>query len=114
MKPRFVEDGECRLRRSPEFQARLRELRASIRARYAAELAEAGFFRWFVLEYRMALEFRRERRKIEPSPGALYSSEIGFARLAPEPHGPDLPEYPHPGSGISEFGHAVEPDQHSS
>ena len=76
MKPRFVADGESRSRRSPEFQARLRALRDTIRARHAAELAEAGVFRRLVLRCRIAAEFRRERRKIEPSPGSLYSSQI--------------------------------------
>jgi hypothetical protein len=76
MKSGIVEDGESRLFESKEFQARLRELRASVRARHAAEMAEAGFFRRFVLHWRIAAEFRRERRKIEPSPSSLYSSDI--------------------------------------
>ena len=81
MKPRFVADGESRLRRSPEFQARLRALRDTIRARHAAELAETGVFRRLVLRWRIAAEFRRERRKIEPSPGSLYSSQIAARRV---------------------------------
>jgi hypothetical protein len=81
MKSRIVSDGESRLRSSPEFQARLRELRESIRARHAAEFAAAGFFRRFVLRWRMATEFRAERRKIEPSPGSLYSSQIAARRV---------------------------------
>ena len=81
MKPRFVDDGDVRLRRSPEFQARLSELHESVRTRYAAELAPAGFFRRLVLHWRMAREFRRERRKIEPSPGSLYSSRIAAGGL---------------------------------
>jgi hypothetical protein len=76
MKPGIVEDGESRLRSSPEFQARLRGLRDSIRARHSAEIAEAGFFQRLVLRWRMAAEYRRERRKIEPSPDSLYSSHI--------------------------------------
>ena len=76
MKSRIVADGASRLRQSPEFQARLRELRDSVRARHSAELAEAGFFRQLLLRWRIAAEFRRERRKIEPSPGSLYSSHI--------------------------------------
>ena len=77
MKSRIVTDGEIRLRESPEFQARLRELRESIRARHADELAKAGFFGRIVLRWHIAAEFRRERRKIEPSPQSLYSSQIG-------------------------------------
>jgi hypothetical protein len=77
MKAHFVSDGESRLRGSREFQARLRELRESIRARYGAELAEAGFFRRLVLQWRIARAFRCERRKIEPSPSSLYGHENG-------------------------------------
>jgi hypothetical protein len=77
MKAHFVSDGESRLLGSPEFQAQLRELRESIRARYGAELAEAGLFRRLVLHWRIAREFRRERRKIEPSPSSLYGHENG-------------------------------------
>ena len=76
MKPGIVEDGELRLRTSPEFQSRLRALRESVRARHAAELAEAGFFRRFILRWQIAAEYRRERRKIEPSPHSLYSSHL--------------------------------------
>ena len=76
MKSGIVEDGESRLRESKEFQARLRALRESIRARHAAELAEAGFSRRLVLRWHIAAEFRKERRKIEPSPYSLYSSDI--------------------------------------
>ncbi len=73
MKSRIVSDGEVRLRESSEFQARLRELRESIRARHADELTKAGFFGRLVLRWHIAVEFRRERRKIEPSPQSLYS-----------------------------------------
>lgn len=76
MKSRIVSDGESRVRGSPEFQPRLRELRESVRERHAAELAGAGFFRRLVLRWRMAVEFRAERPKIEPSPGSLYSSRM--------------------------------------
>jgi len=76
MKPGIVEDGGSRLRSSPEFQARLRALRETVRARHAAELAEAGFFRRLMLRWQIAAEYRRERRKIEPSPHSLYSSHI--------------------------------------
>ena len=69
----IVADGESRLTKSPEFQARLRVLRESIEARHAEELQRAGLFRRLVLRWQMAAEFRRERQKIEPSPGSLYS-----------------------------------------
>jgi len=74
MNLRFTADGAQRLRETPEFRARLRALRESIEARYAAELAEAYFFRRLILRWRMAAEFRRERRKIEPSAESLYSN----------------------------------------
>lgn len=73
MKPRIVADGDRRLRQSPEFKARLRELRETIRARHAAGLAGASLVERFVLRLRMAAEFRQERRKLEPAPGALYA-----------------------------------------
>ena len=76
MKPHIVSDGAARLRSSPEFQARLRELRESIHARYSAELSQAGLLQRVLLRWRIAAEFRRERRKIEPSPGSLYTSRI--------------------------------------
>ncbi len=73
MKPRFVEDGAQRLFRSPEFRKRLAELRASIQARYQAELDQAGMFRRCVLYWKMAADYRRERRKITPSPWSHYA-----------------------------------------
>ena len=80
MKQKIVSDGARRLGRSPELQARLRELRESIRARHAAQMAEAGLFHRLVLCWRMAAEYRRERRKIIPSDHALYSSRIAAHR----------------------------------
>jgi len=74
MKSRIVENGEGRLRESPEFKARLRELKESIRARHAEELAKAGFIRRLLVRWRIGVEFRRERRKIEASAQSLYSS----------------------------------------
>jgi hypothetical protein len=76
MKPRIVADGESRLCETPEFQERLRVLRESVRARHAAELARAGFFRYWVLRWRIHSEFRKERRAIEPSAQSLYNSQI--------------------------------------
>ncbi len=81
MNPRFVADGDQRLRRSAEFQARLRELRESIQTRHAAAFSQAGFFQRLLLRWRIAAEFRRERRKIEPSPGSLYSIPITARRV---------------------------------
>lgn len=72
MKPRFVACGKWKLRGNPEHQKRLRELRESIRARHAADWARSGSLRRLILHWRIASEFRRERRRIEPSTGALY------------------------------------------
>lgn len=64
MKSRFVADGESRLHECPEFYDRLRTLRESIEARHATELAEAGFLRRMKLRWRIAAEYRRERKKL--------------------------------------------------
>lgn len=76
MKSGIVADGAWRLRTWPQYRLRLRELRDSVRARYATELAEAGFFHRLALHWRLAAEYRQERRKIEPSSQALYSNAI--------------------------------------
>lgn len=76
MKEAIVADGAARLRRSPEYKARRRELQASIQARHADELSQAGVLRRLVIRWRMAAEFRRERRALEPSRGSLYGSRI--------------------------------------
>jgi hypothetical protein len=73
MKDQIVADGAWRLRASPEFQTRLRELRETVRARHVFELKEAGFFCRLVLRWRIASEYRRERRKIVPSAHLLYA-----------------------------------------
>jgi hypothetical protein len=76
MKDHIAAGGARRLHASPEFQARLRELRETIQARHLAEFAEAGFFRRLVLRWRIASEYRRERRKIVPSNGSLYAGHV--------------------------------------
>jgi hypothetical protein len=74
MKPRFVADGEARLKQSADSQAKLRALREAICARHAAELLSAGFFRRWLVKWRIELEYRRERDQIVPSPQSLYSA----------------------------------------
>ena len=74
MESNIVADGESRLLQTPEHQARLRKLRESVHAKYAGKLSEAGFLRRLILRWQIAVEFRRERRKIEPSPYSLYST----------------------------------------
>ncbi len=78
MQLRIVANGKLRLRQNKMFQVRLQALHDSIKARHAAELANAGLFRLLVLRWRIASEFRRERRKIEPSPYSLYRSHTSL------------------------------------
>ncbi|RYD26292.1 MAG: hypothetical protein EOP86_26150 [Verrucomicrobiaceae bacterium] len=72
MKIQFMADGRDNLLRSPEFQSRLRGLRESIHARHATALAEAGFLQRLALRWSIAMEFRAERRWLEPSLHVLY------------------------------------------
>jgi hypothetical protein len=76
MKSKIVADGAARSRASEEHQARLRALRAEIEMRHAGEWAQAGFLRRMVLRWRLAAEFRRERKQMEPSPQSLYRSRV--------------------------------------
>lgn len=72
MKTPIAHGGASRLQRHPAQQQRLAELRREIATRYAAELSRAGMFHRWALHWRQAAEFRRERRKLEPSPAALF------------------------------------------
>ena len=81
MKSQIVADGGWRLHENAEFQARLRRLRVSVRGRHAAELAQAGFIRRLILHWRIAAEYRGERRKIVPSEHALYGSRIATRKI---------------------------------
>ena len=76
MNPGIVADGKSRLYQSKEFLVRSQKLHEAISKRYAADLATAGILRRLVLRWRIAAEFRRERQKITPSPGSLYSSRF--------------------------------------
>ncbi|MBX3437636.1 MAG: hypothetical protein KF861_09110 [Planctomycetaceae bacterium] len=78
MHARFLPDGESRRRQSQEFRDCVADLRASIQARYAAELVEAGFLRRLILRWKVAAEFRKERKKLELPPQTLYSSQPGI------------------------------------
>lgn len=80
MKCQIVADGESRWHRCPENQARLRELYESIRAKHEAEFPNAGIFRHFIMRRRIAVEFRKERRKIEPSKQSLYSNSTSATK----------------------------------
>jgi len=58
--------------KSKEYQARLRALRESIRRKYATQLAGGNFASRFILRWRMVLEYRRERRRLLPSPESFF------------------------------------------
>jgi hypothetical protein len=51
MKNSIVADGPLRFSTSEEYQARRRELQQTVVARYAAQLAEAGFLRGLFIRY---------------------------------------------------------------
>ena len=72
MKSQIVADGEFRLRRAQEQKMIGVEFKTPILARYSEELERAGCFRGFLLRRRIAAEWQRERRKIEPSKYSLY------------------------------------------
>jgi hypothetical protein len=74
MNLQIVADGWRRLRRNPEFQAKLRELRQSIEARHAAQWQQADFLGRLLISWRIEREFRRESSKVVPSPESLYVS----------------------------------------
>ena len=76
MKNPIATGAERRLKQSPEFRAKLRALRQSIRSRHESELAAAGFFRRCIIRSRMVVEYWRERRSIVPSSRSLYGSGI--------------------------------------
>ena len=59
MKQRIVADGAGRVQENAEFQARLQQLRDSIRERHADEFARAGFIRRLMLRWQMEREFRQ-------------------------------------------------------
>ena len=75
----IVADGPLRLAASEEYQARRREVRQTVAARYAAQFADAGFFRRLFIRYMRFREYQRELRKITPS---CQSCWFGTGRLA--------------------------------
>mgnify|MGYP000925126052 CR=1 FL=1 len=75
MTSQLLVDGEERLAESPEFQARLAQLRREIEQRYAAELAEAGVFKGLYLRWKIAAEYHHQASRLYPSPESLYAVE---------------------------------------
>ena len=71
MKSQIIADGPERMKQSEEHQARLKQLRRSIYLRYAPELSRAGILRQSLLRLRMEVEYRRERRRMGPSPHSV-------------------------------------------
>ena len=67
MKQCIAADGPERFAKNAEYLARRAELQEAVEAKYAAQLAEAGFFRRLLLRYARRRELRRELRKITPS-----------------------------------------------
>ena len=55
----------------PDHQQKLSELKASIEAKYEAELKSANLIRRWILRRKINAEFKIERSKIEPSGYAL-------------------------------------------
>ena len=74
MKQAIVSDGSFNHEYSRETQEKLRALRERIQARYADQIASAGIVKRFLLWLIIEREFRRERKKILPSPQTLYTS----------------------------------------
>jgi hypothetical protein len=52
------------------------QIRADIRARHEAELAQAGPIGRFVIQWKMYLEFKRQRRRLGTSSHSLYCSRM--------------------------------------
>ncbi len=84
MKSNFVADGRSNLRDSEEFQERLRQLREAIDARYAIELAHANFLRRWMIRWKMWHEYRRESKRLEPSPEALFLGGVQKSAELPQ------------------------------
>lgn len=68
----IVADGNARLLVNPQMQSRLHALYEAISRRHAAEWADAGFFRRFLIRRRIASEFNRQRAAIVPSRESLF------------------------------------------
>jgi hypothetical protein len=60
-----------RFRQHETQQARMRELRKTIEARYAEQLATAGWWKRICLWRLINVEYRREAERVGPSPYAL-------------------------------------------
>jgi hypothetical protein len=91
MKSTIVADGEIRFAETPEYRARRRELEQAVAARYAARLAEAGFFHRLFICFLRHRELQRELRKITPSAESCWfatTSSHSAASSQREEHSP--------------------------
>lgn len=67
MKECIAADGPERFAKSAGYLARRAEVQEAVEAKYAAQLAEAGFFRRLLLRHAQRRELRRALSKIAPS-----------------------------------------------
>ncbi len=72
MKNHIVSDGRYRVLASQTLRLREREMRASIREKYAKQIATAGWWEKLRLKNQMRRELARESKHIKPSAGALF------------------------------------------
>lgn len=68
----IVADGQKRIQASEAYQAQAREIRAAVAAKYEAELARAGIFERWLIDYKMEREVRRELQKLAPDQGLYF------------------------------------------
>ncbi len=67
-----VADGAARLRSSPEFRAKVTELRAMVEAHYADQFQSASLFQRWLIRRRVEREVEARIREMAPSLEALY------------------------------------------
>src|SRR4051794_3904346 len=85
MKHSIVADGPRRFAASEEYQARVRQLRQAVTAKYAVGFGRAGFFGRLFIRYLRHREFQQELRKITPSPQSCWF--IASSRTESSPRG---------------------------
>lgn len=73
----FVHEGRANLYATDEFQAKRRQIKKAIAARYAARLATAGPLRRLWLRFQMHRALQRRWRRMAPSPESLWAHEAG-------------------------------------
>jgi len=71
----IVADGQKHIQTSEAYQAQEREIRATVAAKYEAELARAGIFERWLISYKMEHEIRRELQKFAPDQGLYLQAQ---------------------------------------